>query len=91
MLNRANRMAVVVVIEWRSQSLLHKSQSNDSALHLSCRASSDGLKPHYFTLSAFHQSASSPQAALMCTVVGGRYEFYMPPCTLTLQFLVLAS
>lgn len=42
--------AVIVTTEWRSQSqsLLHKSQCNDSALHLSCRNASDGLKPHYF-------------------------------------------
>lgn len=28
--------------------MLHKSQCNDSALHLSCREASDGLRPHHF-------------------------------------------
>ena len=41
---------VVVSVEWRSQSLLRKSQCNDSALHLSCRDASDGLQHHYFLL-----------------------------------------
>lgn len=42
------RTVTDVAVERRTRSLLHKSQSNDSALHLSCRACSDGLRSHYF-------------------------------------------
>ncbi len=57
------QVAIVVAVEWRSQSLLHKSQCNDSALHLSCRASPDRLKAHYFYSACPTQCATSLLAA----------------------------
>lgn len=47
---------------WGSQFLLHKSQCNDSALHLSCRASCDGIKPQHFALCPIYQPVTSALA-----------------------------